>query len=136
MFSVRVQADVPGPGSSLLSMFRGMGIEPAKTWGRGAPALGKQILIILVRHLQMYKLGKYPISSRRFGGASVDKEIDLFFHLLSWTRCLMCFCVSLRTRCSRGTQRCSITRVSCCTCSHRSRKFTPQSWVKGKKAFL
>ncbi|KAI5613348.1 piwi-like protein 2 isoform X1 [Silurus asotus] len=31
----KVQADVPGPGSSLLSMFRGMGIEPAKTWGRG-----------------------------------------------------------------------------------------------------
>ncbi|KAK3514784.1 hypothetical protein QTP70_031016 [Hemibagrus guttatus] len=34
-------ADVPGPGSSLLSMFRGMGIEPAKTWGRGATALGR-----------------------------------------------------------------------------------------------
>ncbi|TSU24211.1 Piwi-like protein 2 [Bagarius yarrelli] len=30
-----------GPGSSLLSMFRGMGIEPAKTWGRGAVALGR-----------------------------------------------------------------------------------------------
>ncbi|MCI4392876.1 hypothetical protein PGIGA_G00150980 [Pangasianodon gigas] len=37
----KVQADVPGPGSSLLSMFRGMGLEPAKTWGRGAPTLGR-----------------------------------------------------------------------------------------------
>ncbi|GAA6088114.1 piwi-like protein 2 isoform X2 [Tachysurus ichikawai] len=37
-------ADVPGPGSSLLSMFRGMGIEPAKTWGRGTTALGRDAL--------------------------------------------------------------------------------------------
>ncbi|KAL7840040.1 hypothetical protein SRHO_G00266980 [Serrasalmus rhombeus] len=36
-----VQVDVPGPGSSLLSMMRGMGIEPAKTWGRGAVSVGR-----------------------------------------------------------------------------------------------
>ncbi|TRY98701.1 hypothetical protein DNTS_018328 [Danionella cerebrum] len=29
-----------GTGSSLVSMFRGMGIEPAKTWGRGAAPIG------------------------------------------------------------------------------------------------
>uniref|UniRef100_A0AAR2KTU3 Piwi-like protein 2 n=1 Tax=Pygocentrus nattereri TaxID=42514 RepID=A0AAR2KTU3_PYGNA len=35
--------DVPGPGSSLLSMMRGMGIEPAKTWGRGAVSVGPTV---------------------------------------------------------------------------------------------
>ncbi|XP_053466165.1 piwi-like protein 2 isoform X2 [Ictalurus furcatus] len=37
----KVQAHVPGPGSSLLSMFRGMGIEQGRTWGRGAATLGR-----------------------------------------------------------------------------------------------
>ncbi|KAF4074205.1 hypothetical protein AMELA_G00236870 [Ameiurus melas] len=37
----KVQADVPGPGSFLLSMFRGMGIEQGRTWGRGATTLGR-----------------------------------------------------------------------------------------------
>ncbi|XP_047674945.1 piwi-like protein 2 isoform X3 [Tachysurus fulvidraco] len=40
----RMMADVPGPGSSLLSMFRGMGIEPARTCGRGTTALGRDAL--------------------------------------------------------------------------------------------
>nr|AFP96783.1 piwi-like 2 [tetraploid red crucian carp x Cyprinus carpio] len=35
------KVDAPGPGSSLVSMFRGMGIEPAKTWGRGATPVGR-----------------------------------------------------------------------------------------------
>ncbi|XP_066509363.1 piwi-like protein 2 isoform X2 [Hoplias malabaricus] len=37
----KVQADISGPGSSLVSMFRGMGIDPAKTWGRGAAPVGQ-----------------------------------------------------------------------------------------------
>uniref|UniRef100_A0A671PUD1 Piwi-like protein 2 n=1 Tax=Sinocyclocheilus anshuiensis TaxID=1608454 RepID=A0A671PUD1_9TELE len=32
--------EAPGPGSSLVSMFRGLGIEPGKTWGRGATPVG------------------------------------------------------------------------------------------------
>ncbi|KAJ8285884.1 hypothetical protein GJAV_G00032070 [Gymnothorax javanicus] len=36
------QVDLPSPSVSLVSMFRGMGIEPVKTsWGRGVPALGR-----------------------------------------------------------------------------------------------
>ncbi|XP_053530289.1 piwi-like protein 2 isoform X3 [Ictalurus punctatus] len=37
----KVQADDPGPGSFLLSMFRGMGIEQGRPWGRGAATLGR-----------------------------------------------------------------------------------------------
>ncbi|XP_016428322.1 piwi-like protein 2 isoform X2 [Sinocyclocheilus rhinocerous] len=35
------KVDAPGPGSSLVSMFRGLGIEPGKTWDRGATPLGR-----------------------------------------------------------------------------------------------
>ncbi|XP_043096806.1 piwi-like protein 2 [Puntigrus tetrazona] len=35
------QIAAPGPGSSLMSMFRGLGIEPGKTWGRGATPVGR-----------------------------------------------------------------------------------------------
>nr|XP_055054548.1 piwi-like protein 2 [Misgurnus anguillicaudatus]XP_055054549.1 piwi-like protein 2 [Misgurnus anguillicaudatus]XP_055054550.1 piwi-like protein 2 [Misgurnus anguillicaudatus] len=35
------KVDVPRPESSLLSMFRGMGIDPGKTWGRGAAPIGR-----------------------------------------------------------------------------------------------
>ncbi|XP_034084284.1 piwi-like protein 2 [Gymnodraco acuticeps] len=38
------EVDAPslGPGSTLVSMFRGMGIDPSMaSWGRGAPALGR-----------------------------------------------------------------------------------------------
>ncbi|XP_036382072.1 piwi-like protein 2 [Megalops cyprinoides] len=36
------QVEVPTPAPTLVSMFRGMGIEPAKTsWGRGVPAVGR-----------------------------------------------------------------------------------------------
>lgn len=38
---VTTKVDVPGLGSSLVSMFRGMGIEPGKTWGRGAAPIGR-----------------------------------------------------------------------------------------------
>ncbi|KAK6313318.1 hypothetical protein J4Q44_G00166650 [Coregonus suidteri] len=40
---VTKQVDMPtqGQGSSLVSMFRGLGIEPSKTWGRGAPPVGR-----------------------------------------------------------------------------------------------
>uniref|UniRef100_A0A671Q728 Piwi-like protein 2 n=1 Tax=Sinocyclocheilus anshuiensis TaxID=1608454 RepID=A0A671Q728_9TELE len=34
------KVDASGPGSSLVSMFRGLGIEPGKTWDRGATLLG------------------------------------------------------------------------------------------------
>uniref|UniRef100_A0A673H3V5 Piwi-like protein 2 n=1 Tax=Sinocyclocheilus rhinocerous TaxID=307959 RepID=A0A673H3V5_9TELE len=36
----KLEVDAPGPGSSLVSMFRGLGIEPGKTWDRGATPLG------------------------------------------------------------------------------------------------
>uniref|UniRef100_A0A8C1F0U8 Piwi-like protein 2 n=1 Tax=Cyprinus carpio carpio TaxID=630221 RepID=A0A8C1F0U8_CYPCA len=35
------QVEAPGSGSSLVSMFRGLGIEPGKTWGRGATPVGR-----------------------------------------------------------------------------------------------
>ncbi|XP_016359951.1 piwi-like protein 2 isoform X2 [Sinocyclocheilus anshuiensis] len=35
------KVDASGPGSSLVSMFRGLGIEPGKTWDRGATLLGR-----------------------------------------------------------------------------------------------
>ncbi|XP_035236171.1 piwi-like protein 2 [Anguilla anguilla] len=36
------QVPLPAPSVSLVSMFRGMGIEPVKTsWGRGVPSLGR-----------------------------------------------------------------------------------------------
>ncbi|KAJ8263194.1 hypothetical protein COCON_G00156510 [Conger conger] len=36
------QVELPAPSVSLVSMFRGMGIEPLKTsWGRGVPSLGR-----------------------------------------------------------------------------------------------
>ncbi|CAM4545268.1 unnamed protein product [Leuciscus chuanchicus] len=35
------KVDAPGTGSSLVSMFRGLGIEPGKTWGRGAAPIGR-----------------------------------------------------------------------------------------------
>ncbi|RXN37466.1 piwi 2 [Labeo rohita] len=35
------KVEAPGPGSSLVSMFRGLGIEPGKTWGRGSTPIGR-----------------------------------------------------------------------------------------------
>uniref|UniRef100_A0A8C1F1C1 Piwi-like protein 2 n=1 Tax=Cyprinus carpio carpio TaxID=630221 RepID=A0A8C1F1C1_CYPCA len=39
-----IYAKAPGSGSSLVSMFRGLGIEPGKTWGRGATPVGMEPL--------------------------------------------------------------------------------------------
>uniref|UniRef100_A0A671Q2N0 Piwi-like protein 2 n=1 Tax=Sinocyclocheilus anshuiensis TaxID=1608454 RepID=A0A671Q2N0_9TELE len=39
-----IYGKAPGPGSSLVSMFRGLGIEPGKTWGRGATPVGMEPL--------------------------------------------------------------------------------------------
>uniref|UniRef100_A0A4W5MKE5 Piwi-like protein 2 n=1 Tax=Hucho hucho TaxID=62062 RepID=A0A4W5MKE5_9TELE len=40
MPSLQVDMPTQGQGSSLVSMFRGMGIDPSKTWGRGALPVG------------------------------------------------------------------------------------------------
>ncbi|XP_051547621.1 piwi-like protein 2 [Myxocyprinus asiaticus] len=41
MLPTIARVEAPGPGSSLVSMFRGLGIEPGKTWGRGAAPIGR-----------------------------------------------------------------------------------------------
>uniref|UniRef100_A0A8C1HX52 Piwi-like protein 2 n=1 Tax=Cyprinus carpio carpio TaxID=630221 RepID=A0A8C1HX52_CYPCA len=40
ILGAKYHVEAPGSGSSLVSMFRGLGIEPGKTWGRGATPVG------------------------------------------------------------------------------------------------
>ncbi|XP_049326525.1 piwi-like protein 2 isoform X1 [Astyanax mexicanus] len=37
----KTEVDIPDPGSSLVSMIRELGIEPSKSWGRGAAPMGR-----------------------------------------------------------------------------------------------
>ncbi|XP_030647575.1 piwi-like protein 2 [Chanos chanos] len=61
------QAEVPVLGSPLLSMFRGMGIDPAKTWGRGAVPKGRAAVSDLGVELK-----SVPTPAGVAGGAGVS----------------------------------------------------------------